>query len=301
MLSVDFVANIMPWAGSLIPATLTVLNLMRNLKFELLPALLIGAVIEGIGFVSVTTAIDLYELRRAEHESQRATSWAAPVKMDGAFWVAVGGAAVYLVAVLSINAILDDGDIWRKVTLALLSLFGVIGGVNVALRNQLHKRRVAFAKIQDDAAERQASAERDAQSERERQASIELEREREQRAHAYAMEQERVRLEHETEMAKLEADNLRKLEKARADSARKASEMQRMTPENAPDKADGSPDGKDIVRRWPDVSPDDYGWIVDAPAKEIVKRYKLTGKDPERVARSWKGYAKAAKPADGAL
>jgi hypothetical protein len=47
-------------------------------------------------------------------------------------------------------------------------------------------------------------------------------------------------------------------------------------------------------RRWPEVSPDDYGWIAEASAKEIVTRYQLSGKDPQRTARQWKDYARKA-------
>jgi hypothetical protein len=43
---------------------------------------------------------------------------------------------------------------------------------------------------------------------------------------------------------------------------------------------------------WSDVPESDYGWLADAPAGAIVERYGLSGKDPERMARTWKGYAR---------
>ena len=269
---VDRVAMAMPWAGSAIPAVMTFEN-VQKLGFEPWQAFIIGLVVEGIGFVSIATALDIYEANVAE----RLEKTSRPL-FDGAFWVAVAGMTVYLVAVLLVNAILDDGNPWQKLTLALLSLFGVVGGVMVVLRNQLHKRL---------AASKDAVLERKQDDERNRAAAEK--RESEEREHQWQMEQERLKLEHDENMKKIEADNLRKLEKIRADGLRKASAE---SPEPSGENPAVSGDEPVGHRRWGGIPESEYRWIADAPAGEIVKKYKLTGKDPERLARTWKKYAR---------
>ncbi len=213
MTKIDWVANTMPWAGSAIPSVMTFQN-VQKLGFEPWQAFIIGAVVEGIGFVSITTAIDIYEANQAEREAQGT----ARSLFDTSFWVAIGGAAVYLAAVLLVNAILDGGDVWQKVTLALLSLFGVIGGVMVALRNQLSKRLAQFERLgQETRAEREA--------EKKKAEDLALEREREERAFAHHMAEEKVRLEYETAMKKIEEESRRKIEKIRVEALRKVAEQ----------------------------------------------------------------------------
>jgi len=85
------------------------------------------------------------------------------------------------------------------------------------------------------------------------------------------------------------------LEKTRADALRKVSAQAPDAPE-PPRKVSGQ--SADGVRRWSDIPPVDYGWLADAPASEIVARYGLSGKDPERQARTWKGYARDKREKD---
>lgn len=296
---VDVVANVMPWAGSLIPATLTFENVQRNLGFETGPALVIAGVVEGLGFVTVTTALDLYELRQAEVKANPhpglPPNWGTNLGEgerggNGAFWISVAGAAAYLIVVLMINSILDGGDTWHKITLGLLSTFGVLGGLMVALRKHLAERlnelKVASAKWE---------------AQREEIRLREEEQAREARERAYQMEQERLRLEHELRMEKAKAESLRKLEKAKAESLRIEAESARMVAGKSPDDADSAPhnaesggESPETPRRWADISPDDHRWIAEAPANEIVKRYQISGKDPGRTARTWKDYARKA-------
>jgi hypothetical protein len=268
---VDYVASAMPWAGSAIPAVMTYQNVQ---KLGLLPwqAVVVGLVVEGMGFVCITTAIDIYEANQVERKSREL--------FDPAFWVAIAGAAVYLAAVLLVNAILDGGDAWQKVTLGLLSLFGVIGGIMIALRNQLGKRLVRLStKMEIDTAEKQKAE------------ALALEREREEREFAHHLEEEKLRLAHETDLKKIEEENLRKIEKIRAETLRKA-------PAQSPDSSGGSQKvtggAAASVRRWPDVPEGDWEWIIKAPVSEIVKRYGIQGEDPKRQARTWKKYAKEA-------
>jgi hypothetical protein len=90
--------------------------------------------VEVIGFVSITTALDYYEQNVSENRPQ-----------DGQFWVAVAGAGVYISVILLVNAILDGGTPEQKIATGLLCMMAVVGGLMVALRNQLQKRRNASA------------------------------------------------------------------------------------------------------------------------------------------------------------
>jgi hypothetical protein len=295
--AVDWVANMMPWAGSSVPAVMTYQN-VQKLGFEPWQAVIIGAVVEGMGFVSITTMLDIYEANVAER--QRAGDPSRPL-FDGAFWVALGGAGVYLVAVLMVNAILDGGDGWQKLTLALLSLFGVVGGIMVALRNQLVKRQVLSAEA--EGLRKQAEERARLAAEQREAEALEYQRmmAREALEHQRRMDAERLRLEHEEHAQKIEVEGRRKLEKVKADTIRKAAEESRIvsaeTPEGSGDGRRLSADAPAGHRRWSDIPASEYGWIAEAPVGAVVKKYGLTGKDPERLARTWKQYARDKKEA----
>ena len=276
---VDRVALALPWAGGLVPATMTYHNAHTVLGFEQWQAILIGAVVEAIGFVTITTTLDLWELYQ-DGQAARMQSSDAPRISMGLFWVALAGTLVYLFVVVSVNALLDTGVVLVKVTKSLMASFGLLGGLMVALRNQMSKALAASAQAQarNDELTTTAKARQD-------------EIERENREHAWQMEQERLRLEHEERMLKIEAESRRKLAKIESDGLRKASGAGADDSVQPPDDAGQSP----VTRlRWSDVSADDYRWIVDAPVGEVVRKYKLAGKDPERLARTWKQYAKTA-------
>lgn len=275
---VDAIAGVMPWAGSLIPATLTYEHARSNLGMEVAPALLIAGVVEGIGFVAITTALDLYELR----QSERRVGVPGDTK---SFWVTVIAGVVYLGVVILINAILGSGSVTEKITLGLLSTFGVLGGLLVALRKHLSERLAALLKVQSGNREQAAQAQA-------RQEEIE----REEREFARKLEEERLRQEHELRMAHQQAEDLRKLERERAKALRNVAGKSPDGAEGGRTVSGGGAEGVEQrpggVRRWADVPPDDYGWIAEAPVGEIVKRYGIGGKDPERMARTWKGYAR---------
>lgn len=286
---VDHVTNITPWAGSLVPTTLTVVNLQKNMGLELLPALLIGAVVEAVGFVAITTAVDLYELAKAEQALKPANGWA--MKRDGldqTFWVSVGAAGAYLVAVLLVNAILDPGDIAHKLTFGLLSIFGVLGGLLVGLRNHLGKRSAHLQEAGERQVQAEDEAKRQARADHERLFNLQVEREREERESARRLQEEKLRLEHEEKLAKIEAESRRKLAQVEAEIRRAVSAELESIPEipGEPQAVSAHP------RRWADVPRSDWEWVSEAPVSEIVKKYQLSGKDPERTARQWKAYAK---------
>lgn len=283
---VDRITLAMPWAGGLVPASMTYHNARVVLGFEVWQAILVGIVVEAIGFVVIATALDLWEQMQDE-ASARMQSWTAPVgsSLRGQLAVALAGVAVYLVVVVAINAILDAGDNWHKLTKGLMASFGLLGGLMVALRNQLGKRRAALALAQ--VKQEQASAENQARQDAREQA---------EREHAWAMEQERLRLEHEENMRRIEEDSRRKIAKIESDGLRQVSGKAADGSGKAPEAPGEAP----VTHlRWADVPPDDYRWIMDAPVGEIVKKYKLSGKDPERLARTWKQYAKQKETGHG--
>lgn len=148
---VDRVAFALPSLGSLIPAVLIFKNTQTNLKFEWWEAGVTAVVMEGLGFSSIATALDIFEQLQAEGK-----------RWSGQLGVAVGGVVLYLAVGLLINALLDTGDWLRRVTLGLLTLLPIIGGLSVVLRNQLQKRQAALVQADVDARASQAE-ERDYQ------------------------------------------------------------------------------------------------------------------------------------------
>jgi hypothetical protein len=166
---VDIVAFAMPWSGSLVPAIMTYRNAQKNLGFQPFEAIVIGVVVEGIGFVSITTALDYYEQNIADGKSQ-----------DGQFWVAVGGAAMYVIVILLVNAILDGGSILQKIAMGLLSMMAVVGGLMVALRNQLGKRRELKAQMEADEKAAKEKLEADEIEKREKEQMLNFQREQDE-------------------------------------------------------------------------------------------------------------------------
>ncbi len=71
-------------------------------------------------------------------------------------------------------------------------------------------------------------------------------------------------------------------------------------PVDAPEPVKPPEEQGPVYRRWDEVPESEWRWIVDAPASEVVGRYRLPGKDPARTAREWKKYARERLPADDA-
>lgn len=190
---VDRVSFTLPWLGSLIPAVLIYKNTQSNLTFEWWEAGVTAVVMEGLGFSAITTALDIFEQLQADGK-----------RWSGQLGIAVGGVALYLIVALLVNAFLDTGDWLRRVTLGLLTLLPVVGGLSVALRNQLGKREAAKALVDADA-----------KTDKEREDAIRVQREQEEidyqrklQADAIAFQQklqaDEIRLKHDLQVLKLQ-------------------------------------------------------------------------------------------------
>ena len=222
---VDRIAMAMPWAGGLVPATMTYHNARTVLGFQTWEAVLIGFVVEAIGFVTITTALDLWEQMQDE-----IAAWRSAAGISGMFRVALAGVLVYLVVVVAINAILDEGDIWHKITKGLMATFGLLGGLMVALRNQLGKRRAEMRA--EEARTRQATAQEveRQREEQQRLVAYQAERERQEREFEQKMKAEKARQDHEFRLQKL-AEKARKDAEKVSESFEKVSETAEKVPE----------------------------------------------------------------------
>lgn len=274
---VDRVTLTLPFLGSLIPAIMTFESASQQLKFHPVEAGIIGVVVAGLGFTGITTALDALEQLGPRSKQ---------------FWVALAGTAVYVAAVLVVNAILGDGDITQKVALALLAVLADVGGVMVAVRKQLVAHQVTVDASNASRA-KQAEADERERLEREQREWLDREqREREEREHQRRMAEKEQELMHQQKLAQIEAESRRSLAQIRAEGRRRV-------PEKPPEPVAPPGEQGPMYRSWAEVPRSDYEFIASAPVGEIVTHYRLGGKDPARTARAWKASAKAAMDGDG--
>lgn len=64
------------------------------------------------------------------------------------------------------------------------------------------------------------------------------------------------------------------------------------SPEPKPEPVKPPVEQGPVYRSWHEVPESEWRWIVDVPASDVVKRYRLPGKDPARTARDWKKHAR---------
>lgn len=257
----------MPWAGGLVPATMTYHNARTVLGFQTWEAVLIGFVVEAIGFVTITTALDLWEQMQDE-----IAAWRSAAGISGMFRVALAGVLVYLVVVVAINAILDEGDIWHKITKGLMATFGLLGGLMVALRNQLGKRR---AEMRAEEARTRQATDQEVERQREEQQRLvayQAERERQEREFEQKMKAEKARQDHEFRLQKL-AEKARKDAEKVSESFEKVSETAEKVPETF---------GK--WRDWRKVPESEKKVIATLESSEKVSELYGT---PEKTSANW--------------
>jgi hypothetical protein len=157
---VDRVALALPAGASLVPAMMTFQNVQKRLGYDGLTAFVAAAFVEGMGFVTITTALDIYELIQAETDPQK-KQWVQ-------FWVAIGGTMFYLIVVILLNALLDDGGTMKKISLGMLSSLSIVGGLMIALRKNMAKRLDEIVLQDQEQRNQEAHDKQMAQFERER-------------------------------------------------------------------------------------------------------------------------------------
>jgi len=130
---IDNVARFVPWLAPGIPAMFAYINSLVYLTDKWYFALLVAAVVEGLGLASVHTALSLIEYTKTHKQNQPKTESIIMVCM----------ALLYLIIVVMVNIILDL-EIQHKVIIAkaLLSLVSIPAAVTLSIR-QMHKMRLA--------------------------------------------------------------------------------------------------------------------------------------------------------------
>ncbi len=121
---IDVIAAYTPWLAPLIPASIAFDNVQRVLHFAPWQAWLYAAVVECLGLATVATTLRLWNWMQDNQDNRRS-----------AFALAVVTALFYLVIVLGVNVLLDDGDWLVKLVKALASTFSVVGALTVAIRS----------------------------------------------------------------------------------------------------------------------------------------------------------------------
>jgi len=95
----------------------------------------------------------------------------------------------------------------------------------------------------------------------------------------------------------LRSQHGQRMETIRKDKAEKKAARQASgkLPVSAGDHRKGSGGGSGesgpVYKAWPEIPESEWPWIAQASAAEIVKKYRLHGKDPERTGRNWRTYA----------
>lgn len=154
---VNFAAGIIPWLSSLIPAYYLYVHMTDVLEVPAKLAFVFAAVVEVLGFASISTFLALYRYRQRYKETT--------TKGSVSPWLAVFAFTMYLIVITLVNGLLgffsevDMGQLylninnasylWQNMATPLaesaavffLSLLTIPGGVIVAARTQ-HKEFV---------------------------------------------------------------------------------------------------------------------------------------------------------------
>jgi hypothetical protein len=120
---VDVIAAYTPWLASVIPASIGFDNVSRVLHFAPWQAWVYAIVVECLGLATVATSLKFW-------------SWNQEHKRRAPFELALVTGLFYLVIILSVNVLLDDGSALVKLVKALASSLSVAGALIVAMRSQ---------------------------------------------------------------------------------------------------------------------------------------------------------------------
>ena len=172
------------WLAPL-PSAVSVANAAhKHLGYEPWLAIVVGAIVELLGFATTNRASDLWEY----NQTRRADEPKAP------FWLSVLLVCFYIVSTIALSVISELATDIVHYLPAIFPVMALTGTVNVALGRQ-HERRVERNRIA--AEERQAAAEK-AEAERLRMAA-EAKAEQLRRETDAKAEAERIRLEEKAE------------------------------------------------------------------------------------------------------
>jgi len=125
---VDVIAAYTPWLASVIPASIGYSSVLVSLHFEPWQAGVYAVVVECLGLATVATSLKFWSWNQ-EHDKNK----------QAPFLLALVTAVFYLAIVLSVNVMLDPGDLWVKIVKALASSLSVAGALIVAMRAQQSK------------------------------------------------------------------------------------------------------------------------------------------------------------------
>jgi len=157
----DFIAGFVPWLAPIPSAALVVSATQKYLGWPIGIAIVAGAIIEGLGLTSTSTALGLWEFnaRKVENEPK------AP------FWLAAILVGVYFASTLGLTVVLDGNSGLTHIAPALFPILAIVATVNIALRSQ-HARRLERIAQADERARQdaiRAEEERKMDAERKRQ------------------------------------------------------------------------------------------------------------------------------------
>lgn len=151
-LEVSLVPNVAataPWLAPILPAYMAYNGMVAVLGFWEPVAFAGGLTIEFVGVSTVATAVELWRY----NEERRAASKARKIKSKKSSKkpvlrglapdsLAMGMVVVYYGVILTVNVLLDGGDVIHKIAKGLLSSLTIVAAVTVSLRWQ-HSQRLA--------------------------------------------------------------------------------------------------------------------------------------------------------------
>lgn len=168
------VAGLVSMFGGILPAGIAFNGMTDVLGFKLWLAWAGVVIIEGLNLGATSTALILWKRGQMKR-----------------FWIALAAVLFYLVSIITVNVILDDGPATHKWAKALLSSVSIVGAVVVALRMSMRNDdERSQAQIAVDAKAKEGAD-----------------------AHARKLEEEKIAFERETQKEKLEAQRLASAER----------------------------------------------------------------------------------------
>jgi hypothetical protein len=171
---VDTVSGFIPWLAPIIPAYVSYSHILNVLQFPLWIAFASALVVEGLGFATVSTAVEFqnWNITKVNREAdpRRRKYQAAPT------WGAIFTVAFYMAIVLTVNVILDlvtepniilfqTGGftavapvLAKSASIFLLSNMTIVGAYTIAIRTRHRQHRIEVENGTEHVAQRSSSA-----------------------------------------------------------------------------------------------------------------------------------------------